>query len=210
VSKLKSLIFDAPTGAPGSLAAALLRRSGSRTVHPVEVQQWFLKATGEGRRGKAKAIAPTEEIAANLANRITNLAKAWPLNASDANALDSSPFVQVDRPRNKRIARALSTLQKDLPGWLDGYKTPESIEAQKFMPKSAARLKPQLALVSALREVVLIIERERIFSEYLPTMGPPRAQWHYVALSLGPDILAALRASGATRAGFGNAAAPAV
>lgn len=206
MSKLKSLTFDAPTGTPGSLPAALLRRR----LHPVEVQGWFLKATGERRRGRGPAIAPPQEIAADLANKITSLAVGGPLDAFHETALDSMPFVQLDRPRNERIATALSTLRTDLPGWLDGYKTPESIEAQKFMPKWATRLKTQLALVSTLRDVVLFIERERIFSQYLPTMGHPRAWWHGVALFLGPDILAALQASGIKQAGFGNATAPAV
>jgi hypothetical protein len=178
----------------GRLEASLLRSTDHWVLPPEKVQRWFREAN---------VNAPSQEVAANLALKVIFLKITWPLER-DKKTRKATPFDDSA----KRIGIAIATLRKELPGWLDEYSSPLWQPLHGFTDEPV--YKKTLQSMSRLREVIDLIVHEGVFRDHLPVMGRPREAWYGLALALGEEIVAALKASGVKSAGFGKGTSPAL
>ena len=171
-----------PSGAEGATI------NGRPALTVESVQQWFcvaFKAVPD-----AHAVAPI----AQAINHCTLFESQWKRTPKFDEVRRNNPSTL----RVHRIAKALATLQNDLP------------ELVKDTPKATGDKQSEgLAAVEALLNAANLLAPG--FQTFLRrSAGRGVDPWHRIARNLRPPILEALRSSGVTRAGFGKITSPAV
>jgi hypothetical protein len=158
--------------------------------HPVlsikEVQTWF----------KAVGCNVSEEAATPIAqflNEYEFLGALWKNSPELREQRHNNP----SRLRNERIARALKTLQTDVPHKLD--------EIYQVLPKQRhRRFQPLANLLDLVNKIA------PYFSENLPRGGRKADPWHVIARNVGALIVEAIKSTGKSRVGLGKPTSPAI